>query len=329
MSPIQASYRLHGLRLGLRAASGAEGILSRIQARLAGLPSADGPSDLVFEIEVRDEASDAAEPPSAGRPVYEPPLGEVLYDDPHDRLHLAYGPRLRVVCEPGRGHARAALIRPDEELLWALSHPLFTLALVEMAKRRGLLALHAGGVAVEGRALLLAGGSGAGKSTLTLALVRAGLGFLGDDTVFLAGGGAALRVLAFPDEVDLAERALAFFPELEAHLAPPGAGMRKRQLRAERVYDAPVVWECAPSLLLFPRVAGVRETALTALAPADALLELLPNVLLTDPVSSQAHLDALGDLVARSDCYRLDTGTDLAGAVAAIVELAAGERGRP
>jgi hypothetical protein len=51
------------------------------------------------------------------------------------------------------------------------------------------------------------------------------------------------------------------------------------------------------------------------LSPGEALLELAPNVLLTEARSSQAHLDVLAELVERSDCYRLATGTDLQGAV--------------
>ena len=42
---------------------------------------------------------------------------------------------------------------------------------------------------------------------------------------------------------------------------------------------------------------------------------LVPNVLLTDAASSQAHLDALGHLVRRLPAFRLATGTDLEAAV--------------
>ena len=59
------------------------------------------------------------------------------------------------------------------------------------------------------------------------------------------------------------------------------------------------------------QVAGVPESELTPLSAGEALLELAPNVLLTEPRSSQAHLDALAELVAASECFRLATGTDL------------------
>ena len=320
MSGADRSYRLHHLSIALRAPPGHEEAARRIEARLAALAPSDGAPDLVFAI----AASGAAPPPPLhARRVYEPPVGAVLYDEASDRLHVAHGPGLALVAEPAPGRATAWLSRDaDQELVHALSHPLFTLALVEAAKRRGLFALHAGGVARGGRAVLLAGGSGAGKSTLTLALVRAGWDFLGDDTLFLARGATSPAILSFPDEVDLADRSLELFPEAAGAALPCRPGARKRSLRAERVYRTRVVAEAAPALLLFPSVAGRVETTIAPLDRATALLELLPNVLLTDPSSSQAHLDALGELVAASACWRVATGTDLHAAVRVLEALA-------
>jgi hypothetical protein len=264
-----------------------------------------------------------------GRPVYDPPDGSVLYDDAADRLHLELGPRLRAVCEPARGWARLACAGGalEEALggdLWTLSHPLATLPLVELLKRRGLYSVHAAGLCRNGRGLVLPGTSGAGKSTLALALARAGFGLLGDDTLFLARRPEGLRLLAFPDEVDLTAETLAFFPELAPRLAAPRPGWRKRQLRPEDLdgaYGAEVVWECAPGHLVFPRVTGKAESRLIPLDSGEALFELVPNVLLTEPASSQAHLDALAALAAESTCWRLETGRDLDGAVRLLAAL--------
>jgi hypothetical protein len=315
------AFDLHGVRLSVSTVGLGDEVASALLSRLERLPR-DGapPHDLAFELRLAAGDHPFGRPPGA-RPVYEPPQGEVVYAEAGDVLYIEAGPRLRVLCEPGAGRVRLSARPVQGDDLWLLSHPLFTIPLAESVKRRGLYHLHAGGLARDGRALLLPGTSGAGKSTLTLALVRAGFGFLGDDTLFLSRGPDGLRVLAFPDELDLTERTVAFFPELAWLEAPPPSGWRKRQLRAESVYGAKVVWECAPALLVFPRVAGTRESALEPLGKAEALLELAPNVLLTEARSSQAHLDALAELVARSDCYRLATGTDLDGAVRLLEDL--------
>lgn len=314
-----SAYDLHGIRVRVAAAGEAQRAAAGLHARLAGLPpDGDGPPDVVFEI----QAGEVLERPAAGRPVYDPPLGEVLYDDGADLLYIGYGPRLSVLCEPGRGVARAAAAGLQEEDLWSLSHPLFTLPLVEILKRRGLYGLHAGGLCRDGRALLLPGTSGSGKSTLTLALARAGFGFLGDDTLFLAQRPGGVKILAFPDEFDLTDQTVAFFPELAPLLdAARPSGWRKRQVRVEETYGARIVWECEPALLVFPRVAGVPESRLSPMEKDEALMELAPNVLLTEPASSQAHFDTLAALVERSDCWRLETGTDLDGAVRLLEEL--------
>ena len=54
-----------------------------------------------------------------------------------------------------------------------------------LARRRGLVPLHAGAVAVGGRAILFAGPSGAGKSTLLAAFAASGASLLADDQAIL------------------------------------------------------------------------------------------------------------------------------------------------
>ncbi|HWM94016.1 MAG TPA: hypothetical protein VN493_24875 [Thermoanaerobaculia bacterium] len=310
------SYTFHGLRLRV---SAPDDILRAFHARLASLPpdgigGYDSP-DLLFEV----EPGQPFERPEGARPVYDPPLGEVSYDDGCDLLYLQHGPRLRALCEPAAGRVRFSIQAPEqapeEEDLWVLSHPLLSVPMMELLKRRGLFAVHAAGASLGNRALVLAGTSGSGKSTLSLALARAGFGFLGDDTLFLVRRPEGLRVLAYPDEVDLTEETVSFFPEVEPWLAPSPPGWRKRQIRAEQAFGAPVVWESAPAVLVFPRVSGRSRSEVRPIDSGEALLELAPNVLLTEPGSSQAHLDALAELARASRCYRMETGSDLDEAV--------------
>ena len=59
---------------------------------------------------------------------------------------------------------------------------------------RGTILLHAGGILVNGRAILLIGDKGAGKSTLTAAFAREGFPILTDDLAPLTRDGGSLRV---------------------------------------------------------------------------------------------------------------------------------------
>ncbi len=319
------SYTFHGLKLRVTVPNGHAEILGSFHARLAALfPDGSNSADIAdIHLDIQAGPRHLLERPAEARTVYDPPVGKVVYDDAGDRLYLEHGPRLRALCEPAAGRTTFSVLAPEAEDLWVLSHPLLSVPLLELCKRRGLFGVHAAGVSLHDRALVLAGTSGSGKSTLSLALTRDGFDFLGDDTLFLSGGAERLRVLAFPDEVDLTEQTVAFFPEIAPWLAPQPAGWRKRQLRAEEAFGARIAWECEPAVLVFPRVSGCSRSELRPIDPGEALLELAPNVLLTEPRSSQAHLDALAELARLSRCYRLETGTDLDEAVRLLRELMA------
>jgi len=313
-------YDFHGLRLGC---SGGDALAAALHARLGRFADAGpGRCDVAFDYRFVGRGAQHVVEELRGRtrPVYDSPLGEVLYSDDADQMFISCERSIRIVCDPRRGETTISIAGADDEHLWLLSHPLFTLPLIETLKRRELHSLHAAGVAIGDKGLLFPGASGSGKSTLAVALVRAGFGFLGDDMLFLARGRDGLRALAFPEATDLKDDAARLFPELEDLFdVAKLPGWPKRQVCAEERFGADIVWRCRPVALVFPRVNGDRST-LTPLDPGEALLELVPNILLTESASSQAHLDALAELAATCQCYRLETGSDFS-------ELAARLRG--
>ncbi|RPI57456.1 MAG: hypothetical protein EHM55_01790 [Acidobacteria bacterium] len=308
------SYSLHSC---LAVVSAWPELMAAIHARLelfAVEPSAAYDVELAFQPADIRLGEDTVAP--AGRRVYDFPDGEVTYLDEGDRLTIRVGDRVRAVCEPAAGRARIFVESPQESDLYLLSHPVLSLLLMELLKRRGYYPLHAAGLALDGHGVLLAGTSGAGKSTLSVALARRGFSFLSDDTVFLEADAPGWRIRAFPDQIDLCADTLDLFPELQgladAELPP---GWRKRQIRAETVYAAPISWDVRPRTLIFPSVCGTPTSAIRPLSREAALFELAPNVLLTDAAASQQHLDALAGVISQCTCYRLDTGRDLDDAV--------------
>ena len=270
-------------------------------------------ADATFQFDpVENVEAHAVRRPSGDvRPVYDPERGEVLYDDDTDLLYLAYGDRIRVVCDPIRGRTRVSVVQPSAADQWLLSHPMIGFPLIETLKRHGLYSVHAAGLTRNTRGLLVAGGSGSGKTTLAVALARAGFGFLGDDMLFLSTQGGDLTVRSFPDEVDVTDSTAAFFPELWPLLdCPPRPGWPKRSFRFDSVYGRSPVAACVPAGVVFPRVAHVERSSLEPMPSHEALLELAPNVLLTESRACQEHLDALARLTAETPCYRLATGND-------------------
>ena len=311
-SGVTAHYAVHGVRV---AVTGDYPLVTALlHRRLRRFATDVGVSpDVVFEFQhvPAGRAHTFDRPVSETRPVYDTPAGEVVYAPAEDRLYIEYEDRVRVRCDAESGRVQLSIRAADSDAAWLAAHPLFTLAFVESMKRRGRYMIHAAGVARGDRALLLAGHSGAGKSTLALALLRAGFGFLGDDICFLSLAPPGIRVLSFPDEIDVTDDTTSFFPELHRKLPAPNRPRgRKWSVLPEEVYAVEFAHECTPAAVVFPCVAETDRSVLRALDPAAALLELVPNVMLTQPRASQAHLDAIATLVHAAPCYSLATGRD-------------------
>lgn len=246
------------------------------------------------------------------RPVYESAHGTVWYAEETDELHARYGKDVALRCRPEAGVADVFVAGSERGHGWLLSRPMFTLPLMEFARRRGLFPLHAACLAWEGRAVVLAGGSGAGKSTLALALLHAGFDFLGDDLVFLAEADGGVEILAFPDELGLPPSPTVQLPGLESLLdRPPPPGWPKLRIDVREVAPARLPRAAEPALVLFPSVGNAPATSLTDIGRDEALLSLAPDILLTSPPACARHLAALDALVQSSRCLGSRTGRDL------------------
>lgn len=201
------------------------------------------------------------------------------------------------------------------------------LSLAWLLRERGRYTLHAGAVARGGAGLLIAGDSGSGKSSTALSLIHQGWDFLADDAVLLEPGVAPrLHALArgFAFHPALAERLPGLTGEAigQKHFAADATGFPGRPLAA-----------CRPAALLFPQVVDADLSRLAPLSSAQAMLALLPAstgiVCGGGAGQSQAHLSALGELVARTPAWRLAAGRDIfgRGEVLAALLAAAGVPG--
>jgi hypothetical protein len=238
-------------------------------------------------------------------------MGQVAFCDREDALYLDAGLHCKAICKPQDGQVFVSVLKTQPSALWLPSHPMVTLPLIEMLKRRGYYNIHAAGICIESQGILFPGTSGSGKSTLGLALLRGGCDFLGDDMQFLTADDAGWQVLSFPDEIDVTHQTATFFPELQ-HLSEVSQAQDwpKQRVLAEEFYRVNTIDSCTPGFLIFPKIAYTATSILKPMGTDEALLELIPNILLTESHSSQAHLNALTGLVKQCRCYRLETGTD-------------------
>lgn len=308
----QRTFEVHGVTVGVRADEPT--VIDAMELRLRGFPG-DPATDPELRLEFVDgEAPDPAPPTGIARPVYDTPHGTLHYFPDADVLRGRLG-TVELRCEAGRGVALFRSPAYAERDLYLATHPLATISLMELLERRGRFALHAACLAREASdGVLLAGASGAGKSTLALALVHAGLRFLSDDIVFLSCDGQSdtVTVLGFADTIGLTDYATERFPRLRALRAePPAPGFPKRLHRIEDLFTAPPLAACRPRALVFPAVAPGEPSALEPLDSGDALLRLVPDVLLTDPEATHAHLRAIAALLKQVRCYTLRSGSDL------------------
>lgn len=250
-------------------------------------------------------------PQGQGRVFYEFPLGEALYFETGDQLYLRFGDGVRVLCRPSLGCASFSTVESEPTNLFVASHLMFTILLVEIWKRRGCYSMHAAGFSKDGKAILIPGTSGAGKSTLAITLLRSGFGYLSDDMVFLQRRSEGLAVLSFPEDVDVSDQTIGFFPELDfLRSSPKLVAWAKRQVRADEIYGVEMLREARPGAIVIPKISGKERSSMRPIDADEALLEMVSNILLTDARSCQSHLDILTELVRQTPCYRLETGRD-------------------
>lgn len=134
------------------------------------------------------------------------------------------------------------------------------------------VAIHAGAVAREGRALLLPGAGGSGKTTLTAALSLAGLQPLCDDIVLLDPAGGRARALPrnFLIKGASARWVAARLAGAEAYALGGELYSIPREALGQPVDAAAVAW------IVFPTFAPGLPARLAPVGPLEAMRRLLP-----------------------------------------------------
>jgi hypothetical protein len=314
------AYSMHGV--GIEVTAREPEVIEAMDLRLRAFRGEAGNGVVMrFAFEPHDERVYTVE---AGRPVYDTPYGTLRYF-PHAGATGGELAGVHLWCDRERGVATIRAREFRDRGLYFATHPLTTIALMELMERHRRFSLHAAClVSPAGNGILLCGPSGSGKSTLTMALAASGLQFLSDDVVFLAhrpADAGGVEALGFADTIGLSAFAAERFPELRERAAEaPARGFPKRLARIEDLVGRPAVLRCIPRAVVFPSVASDQASVIGRLDPGEALLRLAPDVLLTEPYGTQAHLDAIGALLRQVSCFAVTSGADLERAASMIVD---------
>ncbi len=197
--------------------------------------------------------------------------------------------------------------------------------------RIGVLAIHAGVVADNGHAILVAGRSGRGKTTLVLGLLRRGLDLQSDELALVAQDDRT--ILAYPRALHIRPAALDLFPELgfltavEPHELGGGSEWAVGPAALRQAFDTRLVDVARLSavILLDGDPVADAEPDLTPVRPAIATMELVRGT----PAAAwefDAVLSRLSRVVGDMPCARIRSGRleDTVDAVLAFAGQTAG-----
>ncbi len=185
--------------------------------------------------------------------------------------------------------------------------------IVEAAQRHWVV-LHAAGVVVDGRTVLLVAPSGSGKSTLAAGLVGAGADYLGDEAAAISPDDLSLHAYRKP----LALKAGSLTAVRRA--AATGARPDRRLLDPSRMGVRVPETAAPPSLLVLPGFrTGATGTA-TVVPPAEAVLAIAQSTF-GFAEHGERDLAVLARLVRQAPVVALSY-RDLEWAVRAVQDLA-------
>ncbi|MEA3337839.1 MAG: hypothetical protein U9R25_18255 [Chloroflexota bacterium] len=186
------------------------------------------------------------------------------------------------------------------------------ITLYQHLRRYGLQLVHASAIALNNKAILIAGKSGAGKTTAMLSCVQQGFDFLGDDTtILLRSQDRALTVVSLLNTLNVTDQTLAWFPRLRPHVSDPPNAVGKHLVFLNEAYPQRIALQGEVAIILVPEVIDGSETTLEPANKMTLLSELLPYSLdLHDPAQVSEQLAFLVDMLETLPSFRLRLGRD-------------------
>jgi hypothetical protein len=219
--------------------------------------------------------------------------------------------------------AYAIMNKKVGNLEWAIAHLAFFPIWVQLLKSHSLFPLHAAGIVMNDRTVVLPAATGSGKSTLSVMLTSHGCKLLSDDTLLVRQSGENIMTTGFPESINLRMDAFKVFPELKNSKNTLLNEQRMRiQLDAAKEYPGCYIDQAVPDFILFPSFSALEESKLSPIDKRDAHERLIKSsIFFMDPASSAKHFQILAELVSQCRCHILQVGRDRTGLVGVLEEL--------
>ena len=118
-----------------------------------------------------------------------------------------------------------------------------------------------------------------------------------------------MELLTLFDRIDVREKTIGFFPELQTIVLTHRDGSKKDSFYVNDLFPGAKVDSCECHLLLFPKVVPEKKSYLVPMPKHQALKELLPQGLqVQDKEIAKREFQMYSTLVEHTPCYRLHYG---------------------
>ena len=205
-------------------------------------------------------------------------------------------------------------------------------------KRLGLICIHSGTVAKNGRGVLIPAVSGGGKTTTVLQLIRHNFKYISEDQVFLRENGRGIEALGYPSNLGLLDKSVSFFPELKFLEKTPYVQCGDRYKKSlglkklRELYPGCLAKKTQVKLLVFPKISRVRKARVEKISKPQALVQMLRednwdyDAGMKDSVALKKQWELYSRLCQSVPAYRLYVGRMSAEIPKLISKLLSGDR---
>ena len=180
-----------------------------------------------------------------------------------------------------------------------------------MIRKNSSFFIHANAASYGESGIIVVGDSRAGKTSLTLALLRGGWRFVGDDALAIEKIDDHVRASALRRGISCTPTSISKFSDILGGLPTQSLDSNKSLVYWEDSNTSTI--SCIPTVMVFPCITDASESKIETLDKSSTMMRLLKHSpgFKWDRPRSKEQLDTLRELVVTTDSYTLKLGRDL------------------